>query len=342
MGATIRMGWFKNLIDTLAGSSPAPLLFTDKLKTGADPETITADECYVEVWLESLRLEKARKFATTLHGAIYAFMDVTREFDSRAQLAAVTKPDKLAAVDPKAADKVIPVNLRLMGPVAWRGDTLHLELGLFAVKSGNLLTPVLDYVAKVSETAGVSFVGAAKPFLPLIGQGLDMLAGQPNDVKIEVGVETDFSLTQTVRCAIATPVKNKPIDAATLTVDANGQLLENGKALECAYCIFSIRRVEQKSDYGEIPDIKTAYAKLQTALLQLKEDDAKEALSAFRVTVINSPDLIPKDAKRLIDKAKAKVQATFEDGGALGVAAPASSAKSEAEPEPLAAIGLYD
>lgn len=334
MGATIHMGWFRTLVDTLAGASPAPLLFTDRLKTGAPPEPIVADECYVEVWLESLRLEKARKFATTLHGAVYAFMDVTREFDSRAQLAAVTKPDKLAAVDPKAADKVIPVNLRLMGPVAWRGDTLHLELGLFAVKSGNLLTPVLDYVAKVSETAGVSFVGAAKPFLPLIGQGLDMLAGQPNDVKIEVGVETDFRLAQSVRCAIATPVKNKPIDAAALTIDANGQLLENGKALECAYCVFSIRRVEQKFDYGEIPDIKAAYAALQSALLKQKQQEAKEALAVFRVTVINSPDLIAKDAKRLIDKAQAKYDANF--GGGLGMAAAAA-----AQPEPLAAIGLY-
>jgi hypothetical protein len=331
------MGWFKNLIDTLAGSAPAPLVFTDKLKMGAQPDLIVPDECYVEVWLESLRLEKARKFTTTLHGAVYAFVDVIREFDSRAQLAAVTKPDKLAAVDPKAADKVPPVNLRLMGPVAWRGDTLHLELGLFAIKSGNLLTPVLDYVTKVSETAGVSFVGAAKPFLPLIGQGLDMLAGQPNDVKIEVGVETDLALTQAVRCAIVTPAKDKPIDVAQLTVDANGRLLENNKPLECAYCIFSVRRVEQKSDYGEIPDIKAAYAAFQAALLKQKQDDAKEALSVFRVTVINSPDLIAKDAKRLVDKAKAKYDATFSAGG-LGMA-PAIAAH---EPELLAAIGLYD
>ena len=89
-----------------------------------------------------------------------------------------------------------------MGAVPWRGGDLGLELGLFSVKSGNILTPIVNFVSKVSEVAGISFVGAVKPFLPLITEGMDLIAGQPNDVKLEVGVDTNLALSHPMACAI--------------------------------------------------------------------------------------------------------------------------------------------
>jgi hypothetical protein len=60
----------------------------------------------------------------------------------------------------------------------WRGGNLNVELGLFAVKSGNLLTPIVDFLSEISNAAGISFIGQAKPFLPLISKGMDLIAGQ--------------------------------------------------------------------------------------------------------------------------------------------------------------------
>src|SRR5207249_8602919 len=96
----------------------------------------------------------------------YSFVTLSREGDTKAEFAAVSKPDKLAELDSQSLDKVITVSKQMMGAVPWRGGTLGLEVGLFSVKKGNLLSPVLDYVTKVSSTAGASFVGAVKPFLP--------------------------------------------------------------------------------------------------------------------------------------------------------------------------------
>jgi hypothetical protein len=59
-----------------------------------------------------------------------------------------------------------------------------LELGLFSVKKGNLLSPLLNYVARVSDIGGVSFIGQIKPFLRLITEGMDAIAGRTDVVGI--------------------------------------------------------------------------------------------------------------------------------------------------------------
>ena len=156
---------------TLVSNIPDPGLGVSGLE-------ITSDECYIEVFVESLRLKQARRFATSLHGLVYSFCRLSQEASEDAILAAVSKPDKLAELDASNLDKVITMSKRLMGPVAWRGGTLGLELGLFSVKQDNLLTPVLNYVTRVAEQGGISFVGQIKPFLPLITEGIELIAGQ--------------------------------------------------------------------------------------------------------------------------------------------------------------------
>ena len=130
----------------------------------------------------------------------------------------MSKPAKLAELDPANLDRVITVSNRMMGAVPWRGGTLGLELGLFSVKSGNLLSPLLDYVARVSEAGGISFIGQVKPFLPLITQGMDLIAGQTQDVVIEVALDTDMALKESRLCAIVAVPKGS-LDGAMLTLD---------------------------------------------------------------------------------------------------------------------------
>jgi hypothetical protein len=132
----------------------------------------------------------------------------------------------------------------MMGAVPWRGGTLRLELGLFSVKKGNLLSPLLDYVARVSEAGGVSFIGQAKPFLPLIALRMDLIAGQTQDAVIEVALDTTISLRESRLCAIiAVP---KSISSAQSS-PSDRKLLRDGQALQEAYCVFSIRRTDQKA-----------------------------------------------------------------------------------------------
>lgn len=330
------MGWLGKLLTKIAGESPEDFIFAPSIpapKGFPVGDMLEADKCYVELYVESLRLAKARKFATEFNGVVYTFVTIHRDGEADAQLAAISKPERLVALDPNALDKVMTVSKKMMGAAAWRGGTFSLELGLFSVKSGNVLTPMLDFITKVSSTAGIAFVGAARPFVPLIVEGMNLIAGQRSDTAIEVALDTDLSLRASGVSAIIAAPKGS-IDVAKLAMDTDGALLLDGKAVDRGYCVFSIRRTLQKADFGEIPELRERYAALQAAIKANKRNDAQEALVAFRLAAFASPDLISADAKQLVAKAEQKAKDAF---GAGGIA----KAAKEHSIESLASIGLY-
>lgn len=342
------MGWLdKNRLERVAawvkGEPPIELTYIPSIPNMGilEPsipgisESIEPDECYIELYLESLRLARARRFATRFHGVVYSFVSLAREGDKKAQLAGVSKPNKLTELDEDSLDRVITVSKQMMGPTAFRGGSVSLEFGLFSVKSSNFLTPILDYVTKVSSTAGISFVGVIQPFIPLITEGMDLIAGQLEDTELEVGVDTDITLTDSFVAAIVALPKES-FDRTKLSLDQDRRLLLDGKPLNCGYAVFSLRRSTEKSDYGEIPELNKLYGEFQSAIKKNKFVDAKDALIAFRLATIASPDLIPKDATNLYKKAKQKFDAAFPPEGS------ASMSSSFVEEETLAEIGLYD
>src|SRR4030042_3990029 len=193
------MGWLKKIIEGLKGGAAYDLTFVPSIQTkdaGIEGigQAVEADSFYIELYLETLRLARARKFATRFHAIVYSFITLSREGQERAQLAAISKPERLAELDRDSIDHVITISKQMMGATPFRGGPVSIELGLFSVKSGNILTPLLDYVLRISSTAGISFVEAIKPFLPLITEGMDLIAGQQQDTTLEVGVEIDITL----------------------------------------------------------------------------------------------------------------------------------------------------
>jgi hypothetical protein len=307
------MGWISDLWERVSGSTAEDLTVIKNLTVpGSAPGAIVADECYVEVYVDSLRLEKARRFATTFSGAVYAYQTLAREGEGSATLAAVSKPENLAKLDSDSLGNVIQVSRKLTGPVPWRGGTMHLELGLFSVKSGNLLSPVLDFVTQVSTTAGVSFISAALPFVPLLTKGMDLIAGQVGDVALEVAYDEDIDLHTTGTHAIIAKPRGQ-IDLSRITVDpTDHKLLLNGAPLPYGYCVFSIRSTTQKADWGDIPALKEAYANVLLGIRSKNRASADDALDTFRRAAHTTPDLISSDADAIVDKAGARVESGFK------------------------------
>jgi hypothetical protein len=330
------MGWLGDFMEKI-GSAPAKQqTFARTIAASHLPGTghdLVPDACYIEFYLESLRLAKARRFMTRFHGLAYSFVGLPRLGSPSIEFAAVSKPDRLAGIDKEAVGQVITVSKQMMGATAYRGGRLALEFGLFSVKSGNLLTPVMDYLARVSSVAGISYVDAVKPFLPLVTEGMDLLTGQVDDVLLEVGVDSDLDLTKSGASAvIAAPAGS--IDTRKLRLDDDGVLLLDGRPLQHGYAVFSIRHTLQKADYGEIPELKDAFAVFIGAIRAGNYAAAKDAFVAFRLAVIACPDLITSDADTLIAKAKSQLDRAFPRGGTAG--------PPMEPPETLGDIGLYD
>ncbi len=336
------MSWFKDLLGKIAGEGPKDFVFVPTLANPAAPAApIVPDETYVELFIDSLRIDKARAFASRFHGVVYTFASLANLAQDSAAFSSVTKPDKLADLDKNSVERVLTVSRKMMGPVPWRGGSLELQLGLFSVKSGNVLTPILDFVTRVSDAAGIAVVGAAKPLLPLIGQGMDLIAGQTEDTQLLVGLDTALPLDRTVTCAIIARAKQK-VDVAALSIDpADGKLMIGGVPLEAGYCVFSIRATDRKPDFGEIPELKDSYAEFRRAVIAGKEQDAHEASGTFCRRVLTSPDLIPKDASRLAAMVRQMLADAF--GGPAGEPGPAVIARGgqASVPETLGQLPLY-
>jgi hypothetical protein len=331
------MGWLGNLFKGIVKKESEDLIFIENLPfPGLDTTTpIEADKHYVELRVEALRIEKASSFGTKFHGVVYSFVTLARQGEEDAVMPAISKPQKLAELDAGSIGKVITVSKEMMGAVPWRGDSFGLELGLFSVKSGNVLTPVVNFVTKVSETAGISFVGAVKPFVPLITEGLSLLAGQSADVKLEVGIDTNLTITHPMACAIIA-ARRDSLDVSRLSIDGDRRLTYDGQPLNSGYCIFSIRSLTQKADFGQIPELKDRFAELRAAA---KGDDKKvadDALTAFRRAALLSPDLIRSDALRLATLAQQLVDDAFPAVIDRGPGVP-----EPAIPETLAELELY-
>ena len=332
------MGWLGDLLKGVAKQEAVDMMFVrDVGGAHATPDVLVADECYVEFYVDSLRLRNARKFATKFDGVVYSFITLPFDGDAKVKIPAVSKPANLEQLDPKGLGKVITVDKQMMGAIPWRGGPMLVELGLFSVKSENLIKGVLDFVTKIGSAAGVSFIGQITTFAPLITEGMDLLAGQTQDVALEVGLDTALPLTTAGTHAVIAVPKNGNVDPAKLRVDpSDKKLLLDGQPLQQAYCVFSVRKTDQKTDFGEIPELKEKYAALMTAIRGGKAEDANAALTVFRLAALASPDLISSDAKRLADRAKKKVDDAF---GAGGVSA---FSLDDATPlEQLAEIGLY-
>jgi hypothetical protein len=335
------MGWLNDWLNKIAGVPPTDWTLIDNLPDpglGIAGKPVQPDECYIELYVESLRLEKARRFATTFHGVIYSFASLARDGTDRAELASVTKPQNLAALDANNLGRVITVSKRVMSAMPWRGDPFGVELGLFSVRSGNLLTPLINYVTKVSDKAGISAVTKIDPFLPLITEGLDIIAGQTADTEIELAIDTDMALTGSRFCALIALPKGA-IEPTSLTIDLQDRkLLQNGKPLQAAYCVFSIRRNDRNPDWGKIPALQASYADFVRAITSGKHKDAEEALAAFKRQLIVSADLISGDKERLKTKAEADLAAAFPGGGQAATAKAAERFKDRK----LSDLNLYD
>ena len=123
------------------------------------------------------------------------------------------------------------------------------------------------------------------------------------------------------------------------SIPSDRKLLRDGRPLEEAYCVFSIRRTDQKADYGAIPELKAGFAGLRSAIQSNDRTQAEAALGAFSRTVIVSPDLIDGDKDRLIAKASQLLRTAFPKGPA-----PVSrkGALAEIATTELSDLGLYD
>lgn len=314
------MGWLGNLLETVRHQPVTDWTYIEELaESESNPSkkiagrAFTVDDCYVEVWIEGFRLSDRRRWATTFVPSTYASMTLARQGSDPATLTKLSGGNKEMSADDR--DRVISPSTRVLSAMPWRGGALELELAVFAVKTGNLVAPVLNYVTKVASKAGISLASAVDPFLPLITEGLDLIAGSTEDTEVEIAIDTDMTLTTSrISAVIAQP---KSISLRNISYDpTDHKLLTDGVPLQAGYCVFSIRQVPTNADWGSIEPVKKAWDAIRDAALDGDDVRVAAALQMFRRQVTFCPDLIKRDKDSLIRLAEQHVEDTKTPAGA--------------------------
>lgn len=104
------------------------------------------------------------------------------------------------------------------------------------------------------------------------------------------------------------------VDASKLRVrESDSRLVDDAgrPVADYPYLVFSIEASEQRDDWFLIPDVLKAHKALQQAVRSGKRKDAESALTVFKRAALTSPDLLIRDAKRLVEMIESEVIAAM-------------------------------
>lgn len=204
-------------------------------------------------------------------------------------------------------------NIRLFGPVPYRGGDLDLELGLFSVRAGDLVGPFVDLLESLSGAAGVAFVAAARPFVEPVRRGFDLLMGAEGEATLEIGLATTFSRPQTGYFVIMRR-DSADVDLSAITVSQDYRLIGAGGQVIDAfpYAVIAVEASTRRDDWFQVPALASAYATLREDVAKGRLEVVKESLAVFKRTTLTSPDLLSQDAVRLVETVGQEIDRTLQ------------------------------
>jgi hypothetical protein len=268
-----------------------------------------ADSDYLSVFLKSARVTNVREGLTKFYGAVHSYIQLDHRSDGKAEFNAVTTPAALKGVDAKGIDRVIQFNQRLLGPVPYIGGDLCMEIGLFTVAAADLAGPYLELIQNLSETAGVSYVSAALPFVKPILQGMKLLTSSQGQTSLSIGFATTMPIPRLGYCvAISAPKGTLQVDRLRLDPSDFRLLDDKGPIKGFNYLVIEVAALKQRSDWSGIPEISGAFKAIQTEYRAGRKRGVEDALTVFRRVALTCNDLVESHAEALVQKVRDKFE----------------------------------
>lgn len=310
---------FKNIINSLF-YTPAENWFYSRIPDSQTPDNepkveLQANQHYLRIDLKSLNIVNRRKFTSTYYGMVNSFIKVPMNDSSDMEFNVATTPSQLQNLDSGHLDRIINIDIPLLGQAPYRGADIQLQLGLFSIKAADLTEPLVSLFTDMSKTAGVSFITSALPYAKYLSKSIGILTGTDNKAELEIGLSTTMSVVNTGYYAVIRTSSGE-IDVNDLTINADDyQLYHHGKPLKgVPYLIFKISCSDLRSNWFQIPELSKSYLTLQNAVKEQRFTDAVKYLRAFKFIVRTSTDLLDKDASRIIKEVEDKTNSILNMG----------------------------
>lgn len=320
------MGWWSGAMREKAGGWAFGPLGAHQVPDSLDHEVVEPETAYLSGFLRSMWITDVRKGVGRFYGTVHSHVSLPHLSGGSAEFHVVVSPPDLRDVDCARADRFVTRNIRLFGPVPYRGGDLEVELGVFSVQAGDLVGPFVDLLEAVSGAAGVALVGGALPFAKPVRRGLDLLLGADGEATLEIGLATTFARPETGSFAVVRR-SSDALDLATVgltddfrLVNADGEVL-----VDWPYAVFAIEASPTRPDWFTVPELARPYESLRKDVARATLDAVRESLVTFKKATLASPDLLLRDALNLVEKVRNEVDETLrltQTGGAERVLRP--------------------
>ncbi len=273
-------------------------------------DTIAANQYYMSATLRSFRIPDVRVLGSAFYGTVHSYCQLQSATGEVATLQSVTTPQQLQGADPKHVDRTIVQDIPLLGPVPFTGGNFTIQIGLFAVKEADLSGPYVSLLGTIASKAGVAYLSQAASLAQPILDGINGIV----DSKIgglQIGLFKGFNdpelPVQGYYAVVALP--EQQISTNNLAINQSQRLVLNNtqQEVDAAYLVFTLERFTSRSDWPKIHDLKTSYANIRS--VEQTKDKAKisDALTAFKVAVLSSPDLLDDDQTSIINNVEKEV-----------------------------------
>lgn len=306
------MGWWSPALRTRADSWTFGPLGAGQVPDALAHEEVEPESAYLSAFLRSMWITDVRQGVTRFYGTLHSHASVPHLAGGLAEFQVIVTPPDLRDVDPSDSNRFVTRNIRLFGPVPYRGGDLEIELGLFSVKAGDLVGPFVDLLESMTGAAGVSLVAAARPFVEPVRRGFDLLMGTEGEAVLEIGLATTFTRAETGSFVIMRKHSDE-VDLSRIVVTEDYRLLDElGQAyVDFPYAIIAIEASPKREDWFQVPELAGAYAALREDVARGRLDTVKESLAVFKRTTLTSPDLLTRDAVQLVEKVGAEIDQTL-------------------------------
>jgi hypothetical protein len=266
---------------------------------------------YLSVMLRQLRIVNARVGFNRFYGAVEFYGRLPHMSGTPAEFASVTSPSKLRDIHRRDLGNFVFSNQRLLGPVPYVGGDLEIEIGLFTIKSQDLLMPYLELLSELSDAAGLAFCSVAAPYISAIKNGTVALMRPEGSSALEIGASVTFNPAQE-GVYFAARIDSTDHDLSKFGIDDNNRLLdEQGHSLaRVPYLIFSVTQSAVRDDWYHIPAIAGAYNKLAGAVREQKSyKEVASYFEHFRRIVLTDPDILSGHAPQIVAWTESKLAA---------------------------------
>ena len=272
---------------------------------------IAPQKKYVSVTMHQLRIVNSRVGFSRFYGAVEFFGRLPHLSGASVEFASMTSPNKLRDVPKKDRGNFAIGDQRLLGPVPYIGGDLEIEIGLFTIKSQDLLMPYLELLGELSKSAGMAYFSVATPYVSAIKHGAAALIRTEGSSSLEIGASVTFNpvLAGTY---FAARISSAGHDIGKFAVDGNNYLLdEQGRRLDkVPYLIFSVTQSGVRDDWYRIPEISSAYNRLIKAVREQKSiKEVSSYFEHFRRVVLTDPDILSGHGPQIVSWAEERIAA---------------------------------